>query len=393
MTIRTKLEGFAVAICALVPQAGTAQVSVPPELQAKIATHPYTRQVMDWGSRPEWSADSKRLIFVSKEFGDVYELDIATGKTQPLTYGYPHEGILRAYYLRDGNYLLSAARDHVAGLEPYTRILEPELWLLDKSLTGAAMPLNVRMSEGVAVARSSMRIAWMASAPNLPPKPQPRFPGDRPTITTRQVVDLLRKEDNPDGGIWMGEVVVESSTAKVINQRKVVGCEPDGPLSKALARLNQKCSAAEPQNFVPHDENRLTFTALASDDARPFIIHTFVIDLTTGKLVKLNMDDLHAEVEGVFADGKSTLVEHSPDKDGWKGGMSVDLWQVPLDGSGRMSAVTQYNAIDPELKSNQGVVSPDGRWLAFSVGTRSMERVSAGQGIGIFLMDLKAAGF
>ena len=377
----------------LLSQAVGAQVSVAPELQKKIATHPHTRQLTDWGSRPDWSADSKHLIFLSKEFGDVYQLDITTGRTLPLTYGYPHEGVLRAYYLKDGNFLLTAARDHIAGLEPYTRILESELWLLDKKLTGPAVPLNVRNAEGVAVARNSMKIAWMASVKNLPPKPQPKFPGDRPTITTREVVDLLHKEDNPDGGIWTGDIVTENGVAKVINQKRVVSCEPGGPLARAFAAIKQKCGATEPQNFVPADENKLTFTGIGSDAKRPFIVHTFMVDLRNGEITKISKDDLHAEVEGVFPDGKSTLVEHSPEKDGWLAGMSVDLWQVSLDGSGRMKPVTQYHPIDPELKSNQGVVSPDGRWLAFTVATKSMEKVSPGQGVGIFLLDLKAAGF
>jgi hypothetical protein len=54
--------------------------------------------------------------------------------------------------------------------------------------------------------------------------------------------------------------------------------------------------------------------------------------------------------------------------------------------------VTRFNSIDPQLKSNQGVISPDGRWMVFGVSTAAVEKKVPGQGMGLFLMDMEAAG-
>ena len=44
---------------------------------------PYIQQVSGFGERPDWSADSKRIVFVEKPMGEVYELDLETGLTAP----------------------------------------------------------------------------------------------------------------------------------------------------------------------------------------------------------------------------------------------------------------------------------------------------------------------
>ena len=76
-----------------------------------MTQHPNVRRLTDWGSRADWSPDSKKLIFMSKEYGDVFELDVATGKTRPLTFHFPHKGFYRAYYLPNNDILLTGARD------------------------------------------------------------------------------------------------------------------------------------------------------------------------------------------------------------------------------------------------------------------------------------------
>ena len=35
----------------------------------------YVRKVTDFGERPDWSHDGKRILFVERSFGDVYEFD------------------------------------------------------------------------------------------------------------------------------------------------------------------------------------------------------------------------------------------------------------------------------------------------------------------------------
>ena len=67
---------------------------------------PYLKQITTFGQRCDWSLDGKHLIFLEKTFGDVYEVEVATGQLTPLTHHYFHEGYTRALYLANGNILL-----------------------------------------------------------------------------------------------------------------------------------------------------------------------------------------------------------------------------------------------------------------------------------------------
>ena len=122
---------------------------------------PSIRQVTTFGERADWSHDGQRILFLEKTFGDVYELDLASGKLKPLTHHYFHEGYTRALYLANGDILLSGARQFDAA-EPWPSRDEKnaELWVLRHDLSGPPKPLGEHCSEGPAVSRKAMRIAW-----------------------------------------------------------------------------------------------------------------------------------------------------------------------------------------------------------------------------------------
>lgn len=366
-------------------QAPAQTFSLSPDMQAKVDSHPHVRKITDWGSRADWSPDSKRLLFVSREYGDIFELDVASGKTRPLTFHYSHDGVMRAYYLQDGNILVLAQRDHKPGADKYGRYFGSEMWLLKSDLSGPAMPLNEPNLEGVAVSRSSMKIAWG------------RTRGPAPAMLTDEEIKRRPAEiaKNMVNQIWVGDVQ-SGDTPGIANKRMVLDCASStGALAEAAAKAGLKCSLIEPQNFVPGSDDRLTFSMVSfTTKGQPSLrIGAYVVDLKTGKISPIASDKSYAEVEGVFPDGKSTLVEYSPEPDVSTAAGIIDLWQFPIDGRGSPKPVTRYNAIDPHLKSNQGVISPDGRWMAFGVATDELEKRVPGQGVGIFLMDLKAAGF
>ena len=52
----------------------------------------------------------KRILFLEKTYGDVYEVTLADGIIRPMTHHYYHEGYTRALYLNNGDILLSGAR-------------------------------------------------------------------------------------------------------------------------------------------------------------------------------------------------------------------------------------------------------------------------------------------
>src|SRR5665647_1608724 len=63
----------------------------------------YIKRMNYFGERPDWSHDGKKILFVGRSFGDVYEMDVATGAIQAMTHHYYHGGYLRAMYLSNGD--------------------------------------------------------------------------------------------------------------------------------------------------------------------------------------------------------------------------------------------------------------------------------------------------
>jgi hypothetical protein len=109
------------------------------------------------------------------------------------------------------------------------------------------------------------------------------------------------------------------------------------------------------------------------------------VNIETGE-VKTYIDEplTHNECEGIFPDHEHICPESSCDLENyWP---PIDLWKLKLDGSGRRVRMTQTINRPPWRCSNSNV-SPDGKWLAFMVNTRSD---AAGYGRGLGLLDLEA---
>jgi len=78
---------------------------------------PHITQVTWFGERADWSHDGKRILFLTKTFGDAMEIELATGRIRNLTARYTHHGYTRALYLSDGNTLLHRQRAAAAAFE------------------------------------------------------------------------------------------------------------------------------------------------------------------------------------------------------------------------------------------------------------------------------------
>lgn len=310
---------------------------------------PYLSQLTDFGQRPDWSLDGKHVVFLEKTFGDVYEVEVATGKLTPLTHHYFHEGYTRALYLSNGDILLSGAKtfDHT---EPWkSRMPEmAELWVLKRDLTGPPTPLGVFCKEGPTASRKSMKIAWTL-----------------------------------DPAIYIGEIVYEDGTPKLINQEIVVE-EKDLPEPITNWHL-------ETQNFRPPNDEEIIFNAHFANIQ--YEAEVMGIKLKTKEITNYSMrEDQYDEPEGIFPDGKYCLVEsarHRPryEKDGkkYKSWDVVDLYKIALDGSGDMERILSFND-NPLFKSANGVISDDGKFMAFQY---SITTEIAGIGHGILILDFE----
>jgi len=308
------------------------EVSQEPAPLAELP--PYIKQLTHFGQRADWSHDGKRILFIEKTFGDVYEVELETNIIRPMTHRYFHEGYTRALYLANGDILLSGARQFDAK-DPWPSRSEKnaELWVLKRDLSGPPTPLGEKCSEGPAVSRSRMRIAW-----------------------TKQ------------GAFYLADIVYENGTPELANKKKIL----DG------ANLPFKCGL-ETQNFRPPDENELIFSAYDYQGTE-----VMGLDIETGKVVNYSKaPDQYDEPEGIFPDGRYTLVEC--DKHRREGIQEIDIYKLTLDGSGGMQRLTFF-ADYLGYKATNPVVSDDGRYIAFQFARKGDP---AGVGRGILIFDLK----
>jgi len=323
-------------------------VAAEPRAGESPADHlpPHITQVTWFGERADWSHDGKKILFLSKTFGDAMEIDLTTKRIRNLTAHYPHHGYTRALYLANDDLLLSGPDS----FDP-KRIGEARtqcwLYLLDKSGTKPAVPLGSKCSEGPAVSRKRMHIAWTHVAAEYP-------------------------DEMAAGGSRMQEadLVVEDGQPKLANQKLVIDSRD----------LPFRCTM-ETQNFRPPDEKELTFSAYGYQGT-----DVAGIDLVTKKVTDYsNSPGQYDEPEGIYPDGQYTLVEC--DKQNLKGPGHVDLWKLKLDGSGQYERLTYFSDF-PGYKASNPVVSDDGKYIAFQMATA---REAAGVGHGIFVYDIEKA--
>jgi len=304
-------------------------------------------QVSWFGERADWSHDGRKILFLTKTFGDAMELDLATKQVRNLTAHYPHHGYTRALYLSNGDILL-------AGPEAFDPKRSGEareqcwLYLLKKNGEKPAFPLGTKCSEGPVVSRKRMHLAWTHVASEYP-------------------------DEMPPGGSRMleADIVFQNDTPTILNQKLII--ENTG--------LPFPCTM-ETQNFRPPDEKELTFSTYGYQGTE-----VAGIDLVTKKVTNYsNAPGQYDEPEGIFPEGEYTLVEC--DKQNLKGPGNVDLWKLKLDGSGSCERLTYFSDY-PGYKASNPVVSDDGKFIAFQM---AVSREAAGVGHGILVYDIEKAG-
>jgi len=306
----------------------------------------YITQVTWFGERADWSHDGKKILFLSKTFGDAMELDLQTKRVRNLTAHYAHHGYTRALYLKNGDVLLSGpeafepAKIHEARVQCW-------LYVLDKTLAKPAVPLETKCSEGPSVSRSRLHIAWTHVAA--------QYPDEMPPGSSRmQEADIIYAEDTP----------------KLANPKLIIDSHD----------LPFKCTM-ETQNFRPPQEKELTFSAYGYQGTE-----VCGVDLVTKKVTNYsNSPGQYDEPEGIYPDGQFTLVEC--DKQNLQGPNHVDLWKLKLDGSGYVGRLTHFSDY-PGYKASNPVVSDDGKFIAFQM---AQSRDAAGVGHGIFVYNIEKA--
>lgn len=293
-----------------------------------------------FGERADFSPDNQRIAFMSKSFGDAFVIDLKTRVIRCLTCGVPGAAFLRVMHLTSGDYILiGPERFKELGV---SRHAENELWFLSKTPGSKPVKFGERMSEGAAISKKNLRIAYsQTSAQN----------SDLPPGASRLIV----ADVDPAGPSLKNKRVVYESKSR-------------------------DC-VIEAQDFYENDA-KMTFTCYEPKG----LASVMTLDLATGQVENQSKaPGTYNEVEGIWYDGKYALVEADRQVatlGGNHGMRNIDIWKLRLDGTGKdFVRLTNFNDYEGWKASNP-VVSTDGRYMAFQIARTTDE---AGVGYGICL--------
>ncbi len=159
---------------------------------------PWITRLTQFGERADWSLDGRKILFLAKTYGDVYEVEVATKIIRPVTHHYYHLGYTRALYLASGDILLSGPEAYDPK-NPHISRAQCFLYVLDKGLKKPPVPLGTKCSEGPAVSRTRMHIAWTQVSA--------QYPDEMPKGASRMLE---------------ADIVYAGGAAKLANQRVII---------------------------------------------------------------------------------------------------------------------------------------------------------------------------
>lgn len=302
-----------------------------------------------FGERPSFSPDGSKIAFMSKSYGDAFQFDLETEQITLLTH-YPHAGYLRVQYLPNGDLFLIGPRNFNFDDDLGTlRDSEMEMWVL-KNGSNKAVALNHKIWEGVAISRHRNLISWANTDHNYPDQ-----------ISTNVSI------------MYTAEIVyLNGGEPALANQREVL-------------RTTWPECRLEPQDFLKND-TELTYSCYDLPSGLDYgLSYVNGINLETGVITTYRKVDYeYNEVEGIYPNGKFTLVESTREQLGPS--RIIDLWRLRLEPNSTDFTRLTFFGKYPPYKAGNPVISPDGCSMAFQTSKVGDE---AGIGYGINLMKFE----
>jgi Tol biopolymer transport system component len=305
---------------------------LPPNIE--ILTH--------FGERADISPDNRRIAFMTKSFGDAMTIDIEKRTIRCLTCNVPAAAFLRVMHLVTGDYILIGP-EHFQDIRT-SRTRDNELWFLSKNSGAKPVRLDQKMSEGAAISKKTLKIAF--------------------SQTHEQAPELAEGASR----LVVADVELSGGAARLANR-------------KTVHESKDRSCVIEPQDFYDND-SKMTFTCYEPQG----LGSVMGIDLKTGQVINFSKaPGTYNECEGIFPDGQYTCVESDrqvAELGGRRGSSNIDIWKLKLDGTGKdFVRLTHFNDYEGGKASNP-VVSTDGRFMAFQTAKTSDP---AGVGYGILL--------
>lgn len=296
-----------------------------------------------FGERADISPDNQRVAFMNKSFGDAFVIDLKTRIIRCLTCNVPGAAFLRVMHLVTGDYIL-------IGPERFqdirtSRSRDNELWFLSRQPGSKPVRFHQKMSEGAAISKRSLKIAFSETS----------------------------AQQHPD--------LAPGASRLVVAEVDLAGPEPRLVHRRVVWESKDRSCTIEAQDFYDRD-TKLTFSCYEPNDTASVM----GIDLNTGQVTNFSKaPGTYNEPEGIFPDGQYTLVEADRQVQtlgGAGGHRQIDIWKLKLDGTGKdFTRLTHFNDYEG-FKASNPVVSTDGRFMAFQVARAADE---AGVGYGILL--------
>ena len=307
---------------------------------------PNVEMLTHFGERADVSPDNQRVAFMAKSFGDAMVIDLATRTIRCLTCNVPAAVFLRVMHLVSGDYILIGP-DHFEDIRT-SRARDNELWYLSKTPGSKPVKFHEKMSEGVAISKSSMTVAYSQIHAQVP-----------------EIAEGASR-------LIVADVKIADGIATLENRRTVYESK------------NESCTL-EAQDFFDRD-TKMTATCYEPGG----LASVMVLDLATGAMTNMSRaPGTYNEVEGIFPGGEYTCVEGDrqvAELGGAHGSGNIDIWKLRLDGTGNdFVRLTHFNDYEGGKASNP-VASSDGRFLAFQAA-RTSDPAGVGYGILLYWLD------